>query len=303
MGKTCVICGKPSGMYPLCRKHLQMKAEGFIVKCEDCGSWHFADTSCDCKKTVTYTELPTEGFFTCVTCGAATDGYAFCRKCFKKFSTEEMLDILNNQSNYDKRAKSFIVVDYDNAEEENDKISIDSVDNEINDELTCIICGKPSNGKHFCRSCYNANKNKILYLQIKQCKEFTKLDAEYESDFVCDDGHMVKSPYEKIIDNWLYSEGIQHAYEKKIDIDKDRDLTPDFYIPELKNGTKNVYIEFWGYDETNIKYQQRKEYKIKIYPELVKRDGIAVIYLNKKEVEKDTFKKKIKYAEQGKIDE
>lgn len=173
---------------------------------------------------------------------------------------------------------------------------------ESTSDLKCIICGDDSNGKHFCRKCYAKYKDKVLYLQIKKCKEFVKLDAEYESDFVCDDGHLVKSPYEKIIDNWLYGEEIQHAYEIKIDIDKDKDLTPDFYIPEY-NGKKNIYIEFWGYDESNIKYQQRKEYKMKIYPELVKRDGITVIYLNKKEVENDTYKKKIKYAEQGKINE
>lgn len=169
-------------------------------------------------------------------------------------------------------------------------------------ELTCIICGEPSNGKHFCKSCYYKFKDKVLYLQIKKCSEFVKLDAEYESDFVCDDGHLVKSPYEKIIDNWLYKEDITHAYEIKIDVDKDNDITPDFYIPEY-NGIKNIYIEFWGYDETNIKYQRTKEYKMKIYPDLVKRDGITVIYLNKKEVENDTYKKKIKYAEQGKINE
>lgn len=172
----------------------------------------------------------------------------------------------------------------------------------ISDDLTCIICGKSSNGKHFCLDCYRKYSNKVLYLKVLKCKEFEKLDAEYESDFVCDDGHLVKSPYEKIIDNWLYKEGIQHAYEIKIDIDKDKDLTPDFYIPEY-NGTKDIYIEFWGYDETNIKYQQTKEYKLKIYPQLVKRDAITVIYLNKKEVENDTYKKKIKYAEQGKINE
>ena len=183
------------------------------------------------------------------------------------------------------------------------RIEENSTQQESNVEaITCLICGENSNGKHFCRSCYYKYKDKIVYLQIKKCTEFVKLEAEYQSDFVCDDGHLVKSPYEKIIDKWLYKEGIQHAYEIKIDIDKDKDLTPDFYIPEY-NGTKNIYIEFWGYDETNVKYQQRKDYKLKVYPELVKRDGITVIYLNKKEVENDTYKKKIKYADQGKINE
>ena len=177
-----------------------------------------------------------------------------------------------------------------------------------NNEITCIVCEQPSNGKHFCISCYHKYKNKVLYLQIKNCNEFHKLDAEYESEFTCDDGHMVKSPYEKIIDNWLFQEGIQHAYEKKIDISKEQDITPDFYIPEYKDKNGNVllndvYIEFWGYDETNVKYQKTKEYKLKIYPELCKKEKITVIYLNKKEVENDSYKKKIKYAEQGKVNE
>ena len=170
------------------------------------------------------------------------------------------------------------------------------------DELTCIICGKDSKGKHFCYNCYKTFSNKVLYIQVKKCKEFTKLEAEYESELTCDDGHMVKSPYEKIIDNWLYSEGIKHAYEKKIDIDETHDITPDFFIPEY-NGTKNIYIEFWGYGEENIQYQKRKEYKTKLYPELLKKENRAVVYLNKQEVNSDIYKKKIKYAEAGKIKE
>lgn len=138
------------------------------------------------------------------------------------------------------------------------------------DELTCIICGNPSNGKHFCLKCYKQFESKVLYVQIKKCKEFTKLEAEYESDFVCEDGHLVKSPYEKIIDDYLYSENIQHAYEKKLDIDETHDITPDFFIPEY-NETKNIYVEFWGYGEENIQYTKRKEYKTNLYPDLVKK--------------------------------
>lgn len=169
-------------------------------------------------------------------------------------------------------------------------------------ELTCIICGEPSNGKHFCRDCYHEYKNKVVYIQVKNCKDFAKLESEYSSDLICDDGHMVKSPYEKIIDNWLFSEGIKHAYEAKLDIDETHDITPDFFIPEY-NGIKNIYIEFWGYGDSNVKYQRIKEYKMNIYPELVKRDNIAVVYLCKAEVDNDSYKKKIKYSIQGHIKE
>ena len=167
-------------------------------------------------------------------------------------------------------------------------------------ELTCIICGENSNGKHFCLKCYKQFSNKVLYIQVKKCSEFTKLDAEYESDFTCEDGHLVKSPYEKIIDDYLYREGIKHAYEKKIDIDETHDITPDFYIPEY-NGIKNIYVEFWGYGEENADYTRRKEYKTNLYPTLVEKENISVVYLNKKDVETDNFKKKIKYAKQGEI--
>lgn len=170
------------------------------------------------------------------------------------------------------------------------------------DELTCIICSEPSNGKHFCINCYKEFANKVLYIQVKKCKEFTKLESEYESDFVCEDGHLVKSPYEKIIDNWLYQENIKHAYERKIDIDETHDITPDFFIPEYE-GTKNIYVEFWGYGEENVKYQRIKQYKLELYPKLIKKTNMAVVYLNKKDVETDNFKKKLKYAKQGEIKE
>ncbi len=172
--------------------------------------------------------------------------------------------------------------------------------NEIISDLMCITCEEPSNGKHFCIRCYKKYKDKVLYIKVKNCKDFDKLASEYESDLVCDDGHMVKSPYEKIIDNWLYSEGIKHAYEPKIDIDETRDITPDFYVEEYK-GIKNIYIEFWGYDESNKKYQKIREYKEELYPMLTKRDNIAVIYLNKSEVDDNSYKKKIKYAKAGEI--
>lgn len=170
------------------------------------------------------------------------------------------------------------------------------------EELTCIICGENSNGKHFCLKCYKKFANKVLYIQVKKCKEFTKLDSEYESELICEDGHMVKSPYEKIIDNWLYSENIKHAYEKKIYLTETEYITPDFYIPEY-NGKKDIYVEFWGYGEENIQYQKRKEYKTNIYPELAKTKNICVVYLNKQEVDKDTYKQKISFAIQGEVKE
>lgn len=232
MSKNCVICGKPSGMYPLCREHLQMKNDGKVVKCEDCGTWHFVDSPCQCKKT--------------------------------------------------------------------EIVSTSNVDS----ELACIICGEPSNGKHFCYNCYRKFKDKVLYIQVSKCKEFIKLDAEYQSDFTCDDGHLVKSPYEKMIDDYFYHAGIFHAYEPTLDIDKDNDIHPDFFIPEY-NGINDIYIEFFGYGEDNVKYTKQKEYKQSIYPKLCKERGITVLYLTKRDCNNvsATLTKKLKYLEVGQVNQ
>jgi len=36
---TCQICGAKSGFYPLCKNCFNLKDEGKVTKCEDCGIW------------------------------------------------------------------------------------------------------------------------------------------------------------------------------------------------------------------------------------------------------------------------
>ena len=62
-----------------------------------------------------------------------------------------------------------------------------------------------------------------------------------------------------LIDNWLYMNGVVHAYERKLPIEED--VYCDFYIPEGK-----VYIEYWGLEE-DPKYMERKNTKLRIYEE------------------------------------
>ena len=70
------------------------------------------------------------------------------------------------------------------------------------------------------------------------------------------DGHLVRSRAELLIDNWLYTSSIVHAYEKQVPVKED--LFCDFYLPK-----GDVYIEYWGLD--NEKYQKRKRIKKQIY--------------------------------------
>ncbi|MDT8402428.1 MAG: hypothetical protein RQ743_12095 [Bacteroidales bacterium] len=84
-----------------------------------------------------------------------------------------------------------------------------------------------------------------------------KFDAKYRTK----DGHYVRSRGEKIIDDALYDYGLTHAYERRLPVEKE--VLCDFYIPS-RNGSKNVYIEYWGMTD-DPKYMQRKEAKKEIY--------------------------------------
>lgn len=69
----------------------------------------------------------------------------------------------------------------------------------------------------------------------------TEFEEKYPPTYRTEDGHWVRSRAEVIIDDWLYSHNIMHAYERKL---PEKSYRCDFYIP-----SGNVYIEFWGLDE------------------------------------------------------
>ena len=133
-------------------------------------------------------------------------------------------------------------------------------------ELTCIICGKPSNGKHFCFECWNKYKNKVVLLKIHKCEFPTgePLDESYEGVFECEDGHIVKSISEQVIDDWLCEQGIFHAYETPLDIGEEKPLKPDFCLKNYLGKGNDVYIEFFGL-KGQPKYDEQTAYKMKHY--------------------------------------
>ncbi len=206
MGKTCAICGKPSGMYPLCKDCLKLKAEGTIIKCDDCGTWHYADQSC-----------------------------VICRL---RKSAEEVKQI---------------------------------------SDLTCIICGEDSNGKHFCRNCYAKYKDRSVDLRITHCRDTQILDEYGNCQYKCMDGRKVRSRAEWLISDFLFNNKVRTVYEQTIyykENGEDKTLHPDFYLLDY-----NVYIE---YNELkNKSYLESKEYTQKIYDKL----GKKVITMTDKDLE------------------
>lgn len=82
--------------------------------------------------------------------------------------------------------------------------------------------------------------------------------AKFPATIRAQDGHMVRSRAEVLIDNWLYMQGIVHAYERRLPIEEE--CYCDFYLP----GGKGVYIEFWGLESAS-RYRERKAAKQAIY--------------------------------------
>lgn len=168
----------------------------------------------------------------------------------------------------------------------------------------CIACGKETKpGFLFCPACYKKYADKKLLVEINKCKDIIILDDSYEGKFTCTDGHIVKSKSEMIIDNWLFDHNIPHAYEKKLPIDADEshDLHPDFCLPGYGDDPDDVFIEYWGYNEANIKYTESKNYKMKIYKKL----KVTVVCLEEKDIMdiNASMSRKLKFYKKGQINE
>lgn len=108
---------------------------------------------------------------------------------------------------------------------------------------------------------------------------------KYEAKYRTQDGHRVRSRAEALIDDYLYRNGIAHAYERRLP-GIEEDVLSDFYI--LKG---NVFIEFWGLEE-NEQYQERKRQKLEIYS----REGFNLIEMNDDDILSidDVLPKKLK---------
>ena len=128
---------------------------------------------------------------------------------------------------------------------------------ESTSDLTCIICGEPSNGKHFCLNCYRKYKDRAIDIRIINCKEAIVLDEYGNTVYKCDDGRRVRSKSEKIISDFLFKYGIRTVYEKAVYYypNKNETITlhPDFYLPDY-----DCYIEHNGLDTKSYKANKKK---------------------------------------------
>lgn len=73
--------------------------------------------------------------------------------------------------------------------------------------------------------------------------------------FACQDGHLVRSTYERRVDDWLHEHGVVHVYEPSLP------FSPVHKADFQANGW---YIEIWGVTN-NQAYQERKQRKLELY--------------------------------------
>lgn len=101
---------------------------------------------------------------------------------------------------------------------------------------------------------------------------------KFEAKLRTTDGHYVRSRAELVIDNWLYTYGIVHAYERRLNIEEE--CYCDFYIPSGPGRPQAVYIEYWGMED-DPKYAVRKKKKLDLY----RKNEIPLIELNGKDID------------------
>lgn len=228
----------------------------------------------------------------CPICGQATRVYmGNARKdrlCGKHADELKAGNIVLGEDGLFYDVKSKKVLNKGAEKKEQPKVASDS------SELTCLLCGDPSNGKHFCLSCYKKYKSHCIVVSIKECRDVEIIEKYAEGMiYVCKDGHQVRSKSEMVIDDYLYDHEIRHCYEYLFDVDGTTEIKPDFYLPEA-----DVYLEHFGITNSE-RYEKEKQYKLDIY----RKAGVTVICTDEDDMKRPDFciARKLKHYEAGKV--
>jgi len=250
-GKTCQICGKSSGIYPLCKEHLELKNAGKVVK-NDSGSW------------VVLEEDKTTGETNCVICGKSSNGKPLCTDCYKE-SVDRKDEFDKNQKPYELkdyyfnlRSNIYRFTNFEYVKNNSKKLfALAYLVNEIHKDSSLI--------SRVADDVKDIIEKKTPSKDIKTTQFTEQSDSQKSAIIRTIDGHIVKSIGEQIIDDILYNNMICHCYEKDVyELGTDqRSIKADWFIPVF--GNKGIYIEYWGMDTED--YIKNKEEKKRLYKE------------------------------------
>jgi hypothetical protein len=139
------------------------------------------------------------------------------------------------------------------------------------------LCELLYNGIKYYENYFKIDISELLNNETDRTKE-VKNDLNEKFPGTCKfktiDGHYVRSEAEQTIDNFLFRNGVIHAYEKRLPGDKS--YYCDFYIPPGDKMTQPIYIEYWGM-ENDASYFETMKKKLEIY----KREQLQLIEVTK----------------------
>ncbi len=91
----------------------------------------------------------------------------------------------------------------------------------------------------------------VKHTQLQKLMAQLHSPANSQGLYVGLDGHQLKGNGLRQIDNWLYTAGLVHAYERSL---PEGELISDFYLP-----THQLYIDYWGYERIGEQKSQLSE--------------------------------------------
>lgn len=96
MAKKCSYCNTNSvfAYFPLCKDCLEKSKKNLIEKCE-CGKWIDVNSKCECgnfgSNYEEIKEINLNNINSCILCGDESNGYHFCKKCYNKYKTKDLV--------------------------------------------------------------------------------------------------------------------------------------------------------------------------------------------------------------------
>jgi len=273
--KVCQICGKVSGIYPLCKEHLAMKSNGEVIKNEKTGLWELINIEEKSK---------------CILCGSPTENkYDYCKQCY--YNIQDRVEELDkNQKPTKLKDYYYNAKDYAMRIYNEDKIYYQQITMSAISILLNQLYGDMSISNRLHNDIISINdnlkkKNESLKEKVKVDEKIELIKDENDKDKAktrkTQDGHFVESELEIIVDDILYTNNILHAYYVKVDDITERSVYCDWYIPVTLN--QGIYVELWGMKD-NEKYTKNREEKIELY----KKHNLPLIQIENDEIKGDT---------------
>lgn len=271
-GKYCQICNKPSGIYPLCKEHLELIKKGQVIKNKTTNKWEMVGNPENNEYHNTIA--------TCCVCGKNAPQGKQCKECY--------FETLDYKSNIDKNRKANELREWyynlrNSLYRQNNK---NKAQTNINKLIALAILCKDIHGDDSLISrVYNdiSDINKNIKNDTKQDEALKNYDAnknDTSGQVKCVDGHWVENDLEREIDDMLYALRRPHVYAKKVNEITSRAVKSDWFIPVLSD-TKGIYIELWGMETED--YIKNKEEKINLYNE----EELPLIQIYRKDVLSD----------------